>query len=461
MQQRRRGYMEFLLPLYIKAAEESPLLASTAATALACFSKTPGRKMLMSEARKMYVSAVALTQKAISDPVEVKSDLTLMAVMLLGLFESFTTNEDTFESCGHHADGAVAIVKHRGKEMLDNPVSLRLFCDVRTQMVIGQVARCKPVEDIFYEFDGWKISPEDDCLGVANRLTIITMRVPALRCTAMRILRGPMNWAIGREIVTLMEDAQRVDRDLAAWSLEVPDSWKYKTLGLCKQTDEPNTAELHPGPIHGYNDIWTARHWNVYRSYRILCQAIILNCLERLIPTSEIASSDVYRRTAATLQKMVDDICASVPYHLGFPAPIYDLEINTSPYNFQDWSKDDYDPPTDNFFRTARYRHAPATGGYFLIWELFVAADVIVIPKTQRDWVVNRLRHIGAKYGLSQATVLARQGLRKLENGRSLSLTDFAPPHDIMWEQTGGVHWREILRHEDEWGVDTWQHPEG
>ncbi|MCJ1250290.1 hypothetical protein MMC30_007516 [Trapelia coarctata] len=441
--------MEFLLPLYINADSDSPLLASTSATALACFSKTPGRKMLMSQARKMYVSAVALTQKAISDPVEVKSDVTLMAVMLLGLFESFTANEDTSESWGHHTDGAVAIVKHRGKEMLSNPVSAKLFCDVRTQMIIGQVARCKPVEQIFYEFNDWKILPEDDCLGFANRLTIITMQVPALRATAIRILRGPMNWTIAREIVTLKEDAERVDRELAAWSLEVPDLWKFRELDRFERTDDPNTAEFHPGPIHCYNDIWTARKWNIYRSYRILCQAIILNCLERLIPTSTIASTDEYRRTAAISRSMVDDICASVPFHLGFPAPMYDIEYKASPNNLKDYSRDDHDLPKNKYFHTARYKDAQALGGYYLIWELLVAANVIIIDGAQRDWIMNRLRHIGAKYGLNQATMLAAQRLQRLGDNRSVSLVDFAPPHDAVWEHTGGRHWREFLSHEE------------
>lgn len=453
--------MEYLLPLYVNAADESPLLASTAATAMACFSQTPGRTMLMCEARKMYVSAVALTQKAISDPVEVKSDLTLMAVMLLGLFESFMASEDTFESWGHHANGAVAIVKLRGKEMLNNPVSAKLFWDVRTQMVIGQVARCKPVEDIFYEFDGWKYLPEDDCFGVANRLTIVTMQVPAMREVAMRILRGPMDWAIAREIVTLMEDAQRVDRELAAWSLDVPDLWRFKRLGLCKPMDDPITAQVYPGSIHGYQDIWTARHWNIYRSYRILCQAIILNCLERLIPATKIASTDEYRRTATISQNMVDDICASVPFHLGFPALTYDMKDDTSSDNSRDHSRDDNDLPRAKLFQPARFKDAQATGGYSLFWELFVAANVVVIPEAQRTWIMNRIRYIGAKYGLTQATVLASQGLQRLQGARSASFVDFAPLRDGWWEQTGGVHWRRFLDHEDGWVVDMWQGPQG
>jgi len=441
--------MELLLPLYINADSDSPLLPSTSATALACFSTTPGRKMLMSQARRMYVSAVTLTQKAISDPVEVRSDVTLMAVMLLGLFESFTANEDTFESWCRHIDGAVAIVKHRGKEMLSNPVSARLFCNVRTQMIMGQVTRCKPVEQIFYEFNDWKFSPQDDCLNFPNRLAIITMQVPALRATAMKILRGPMKWTIARKIVTLIDDAVRVDRELAAWALEVPDSWKFKELGRCERMEDPNTAEVYPGPAHCYDDIWTARKWNIYRSYRILCQAIVLNCLERLIPPSQIASTDEYRRAAAISQSMVDDICASVPFHLGFPAPMYDLDDEASSENFKGYSRDDHDLPRTKGFRTARYKDAQAVGGYYLIWELYVAANVTVIPETQRDWIVTRLRHIGSKYGLNQATVLARHALQKLDNGRSVTLVDFAPPQDAAWEHTGGRNWRQFLTREE------------
>ena len=80
-----RGYLEYLLPVYFDAAPQSPLFAALSATALAAFSNRPGRKTLMYNAQKMYLTAVALIQKAVADPIEAKMDTTIVSVLLLGI----------------------------------------------------------------------------------------------------------------------------------------------------------------------------------------------------------------------------------------------------------------------------------------------------------------------------------------------------------------------------------------
>ena len=83
-----RGYLEYLLPAYFTADPRSPLFAALSATALATFSKRPGRKTLMYNAQKTYLIAVALIQKAVADPIEAKMDTTIVSVLLLGMLSS-------------------------------------------------------------------------------------------------------------------------------------------------------------------------------------------------------------------------------------------------------------------------------------------------------------------------------------------------------------------------------------
>lgn len=60
-----------------------------------------------------------------------------MPLRLLNLTpdQSITATPETLPQWGLHTDGAVALIKMRGKEQLENDQSRRLFLAVRTQMV--------------------------------------------------------------------------------------------------------------------------------------------------------------------------------------------------------------------------------------------------------------------------------------------------------------------------------------
>ena len=446
-----RGYLEYLRPLYIDAKPSSPLFSATTAAALAVFSSKPGRKPLLNDARIMYGKAVQLMKEAIADPVEVGSDLTLMSVMLCGLFETITGDESSLPSFGQHTDGAVALVKLRGREMLNSPISKKLFSAVRAQMVITQTIRCQSIVPLGDSIDNWQIPRTNYWESVANNLTTKTMQVPSLRASAARLLRGPMTMQLARDILDLIKEAKRIDGEIAAWSLDAPELLRYKIIGTSEEMgyvgySERGTSEIYPGPVHAYSDLMIAVNWNSYRSSRVFCQTIILNCIERLVPPWERTITVDYRTTTRILQNLADEICASVPYHLGYPQAVYDYQNLMSSYRNQDnYSRDDSDRPRYTADPRAHTNNATAIGGYLLVWHLYVASSVVTIPDSQRRWITNRLIHIGERYGLSQAKVLASLGTKSSSSGRNGSITDFAPPRDLKWERTGGQHWRELL----------------
>lgn len=80
-----RGHLEYLLPLYTKAGAESPLRLATSSVALTIAGgQKDGAKAL---GREFFGKALKRTSIAIRDPVDSFKDETLMAVLLLGLFE--------------------------------------------------------------------------------------------------------------------------------------------------------------------------------------------------------------------------------------------------------------------------------------------------------------------------------------------------------------------------------------
>ena len=83
----RRGYLEYLLPLYTSARHDSPLSLATSALSLIVFSGPPAHRPMMPFAQKVFGDSMALTRKALQHPVDSKNDQTLMAVLLLSMAE--------------------------------------------------------------------------------------------------------------------------------------------------------------------------------------------------------------------------------------------------------------------------------------------------------------------------------------------------------------------------------------
>ncbi|MCJ1400211.1 hypothetical protein MMC11_003415 [Xylographa trunciseda] len=396
-----------------------------------------------------------MIQKSVADPVEAKRDTTIVSVLLLGLFEAVACTEENLPTWGQHIDGAIALIKYRGDDLFKTPLGARIFYWVRAQMVENQITRCQPIQKLDGIAGGWKGPIESLEGGAMSVLVVLSMQIPTLRATAKELLqRRPMNMDTASEVVDLMHEAQRVDRETAAWTFKIPDEWKYTTVGMIQDMENPATAQFYPGPMHGYHDLWGANIWNNYRSNRIFCHMIILNCLERLIPSWERVYTTEYQSTITTLQTLVNDVCSSVPFHLGFPDSVYQVTGSGLPNNGQTLAMDDLELPVHRPDLRTRSKNVVSMGGFFLTWQLFVAFNVVAIPEAQRIWLNNRLRYIGDVCGINQAAILADQGLqslaigRSLERARGLSICDFAPPRDPEWERTGGLMWRQLLRQE-------------
>ena len=102
----RRGYLEYLLPLYTSAKHDSPLSLATSALALLIFGLRPTHRPVLASALKIYGDALASIRQALCDTTESKSDQTLMAVLLVGMAEvslTFLKSSKGSESFGEHS----------------------------------------------------------------------------------------------------------------------------------------------------------------------------------------------------------------------------------------------------------------------------------------------------------------------------------------------------------------------
>ncbi len=131
-----RGYLEFIIPL-IRAKDPDPhFKLAFEACALASFGNRVGDgSQLEDEALGKYTKALKMVVKAICDPVLSKRDSTVVAVLLLGLFESISSRHIGLLAWKSHTEGAIKLVQDRGPEQLQTKQGKDIFVSVRTQYV--------------------------------------------------------------------------------------------------------------------------------------------------------------------------------------------------------------------------------------------------------------------------------------------------------------------------------------
>lgn len=80
----------------------SPLSASIISVGMAGLSNTKKAPRIMIEARRQYVMALNMTNKALRDPSQARTDSTLAAVVLLGMFEVSASQRERFQVSNYH-----------------------------------------------------------------------------------------------------------------------------------------------------------------------------------------------------------------------------------------------------------------------------------------------------------------------------------------------------------------------
>ena len=145
-------YLEYLQPLYFAASSNSALSVATSVIGLLALAAHRNQAVAIQRAAlAQYLSAVHHVQSSMVDPELVKSDATLMSVLLVSLAEVIAQVPICLYNHAHeqcypvismstslyrkHLDGAVALLSLRGSEQLQDCRSTKLFEATRAQMV--------------------------------------------------------------------------------------------------------------------------------------------------------------------------------------------------------------------------------------------------------------------------------------------------------------------------------------
>jgi hypothetical protein len=367
---------DFLKPFYHPTDSPDHLTLAIDAVSLAYLSHQLYSDTALVAARQRYVAALRMTNKALQCPKVAAKNTTLLATLLLDLFEKITNNEPRIiQSWTGHVKGALALVELRGLDQFHDPNALRVLVRLSTNLLINCVATSNPVPKELKDLRAYagKLLDTDD---------------PKWRLMDLMVKYTDLQAEISESHLSVALAVQRsleLDRQYEALFLDVPPAWQYETT----ITDIASERILE----HRF-DTYSARHitqtWNVLRLIRILLNEFVLN------NHFEARATDILAQiTTKNIEKLGRDICASVSQYVDcLGAARNKLASSIS-------EPDHSHSPNQNF------------DCYTLIFPLYVAAHSKCMPIDLKTWVIKELHHIGSHFSIRNAELVARM----LEDG--------------------------------------------
>lgn len=379
-----RGHLDHLSDLYESDSIDDNLVAAVHAVGLAGYSHSAKAPHLMNQARAQYARSLKLTNTALQSPTDVKKDSTLLAILILGIFETITgRNQKSMKAWAQHIHGAAAVIKLRGPEAIKSRGGIRLLAQVTSSLIISCIQRDIPIPKYILEMTeaAQHNMKNIDPSWVAQRIMIDFTIFNAKFCAGQ--YTDPLE---------AINDAEALNERFLAFSKTIPKGWEYVTV---QTQDYPDI--VFDGYYHVYFDHWVAQIWNAIRELRILLNEIIRDILQKgfasgtpCLPSPKYAEK--FQTCTKVMYELQADILASVPQHVGFG-----------------W----HNPPIQpwNSFQTdglgVGIPMVKFSGGYFLVWPLFLVGNLRLATPEVRAFCGKNLRYIGTHMGIELANLLA------------------------------------------------------
>jgi hypothetical protein len=388
---------DFLQTLCSPTSKDEHLTTSMDAVALAYLNYQRHAPDAQSDARRSYVAALRLMNKAIEDPELVKKDSTMLAILLLDLYEKITNKEPYYEGAwAAHLQGALTLVKVRGDQQFDDPIAVRMLVRVTTNEIISCVASHRPVSE--------------EILALrANIASHSATPDPKLRESDLMIEFARLRHEIedgdmpdGDAIASIIE----LDGRFLALSLNVQSTWQFRTVQVEEKSSHHWESYHH---VYPYEQI--AQMWNVLRITRILLNELILSRYSdvREVRSPSSKTPSLRQQATETIENMASDICATIPQYIGdlsstgFPnlvttrARTHTLASGTAK------SKENFVPAKQTTSPNPTH-HLPC---YRLIFPLYVAAQSCAAPPALRPWAIEQLRFMAEYHAIENAARVA------------------------------------------------------
>ncbi|KAI9154868.1 hypothetical protein HJFPF1_07427 [Paramyrothecium foliicola] len=207
----------------------------------------------------------------------------------------------------------------------------------------------------------------------------------------------------GTKVEELLHCATRIDEELLDWADTVDANWLYTVAVNIDQTSNSNYT---PHELHRYPSFYIARVWNCYRVSRLIVQSILLRANSWLCASRKLDKGYHDLEASNWLSiKLVNDICASVPFLLGHN--LSKIKLTSTRNGGTRGMRSEHE---------IKRKEQAATGRFSLIWPLRVACGSSSVPKAQKDWIRLQLKLL-AECGEARAHLAGLTESRILQGG--------------------------------------------
>jgi hypothetical protein len=205
--------------------------------------------------------------------------------------------------------------------------------------------------------------------------------------------RTPENF---QKVLDFIKRAQALEQDFHVWNDSIPEGWRPRTVAWVDQIPggEIAKAEVCPGKVDMYDDVWLASTWNHSRVARLFISGSIVRCAAWISSPVDYRTTPEYAQSVRLCVDIITDIIASIPYQLGWRMG----------------SNGALTAVGDNMSGLAVseiFSSPKAIGGAFCMWPLMAVKNSDYSSDSQRNWATGRLLWIANNLGLKHAKVLS------------------------------------------------------
>ncbi|KAM0278855.1 hypothetical protein ACHAQH_004933 [Verticillium albo-atrum] len=388
-----RGYYPWIPKFMSKARPAKVLVLAFKATSLASIATQHDKVFVgnaLCAAQRHYLEAVRTMNEAIQDPILAKSDETLAAVLLLGLYETLiTSSRGSIREYINHMKGAAMMVKLRGEEGLATKEGEAMFNTTRNQ-VLG--FSCLPCAPEISEFT-WLL--RNSCAQDKD-IAALNIASSAVRQDIDRVVRKARESCLGKrdprtaqKVLAILHRARAIEsRYRRLNDTHVPPQWACPVAEwvVSRPDADLDTCATAPGPVYGFETISIGViHLMTFVSHLMLTTSI-LRCAAWLAgPESDWRAGDEYKDMAATAGRRIADMVALAPY-------------------FCSWNGRDH--TMANFPCGAEAKAGDPlkrVAGQIVLWPLFAASGSDFATEGERRFLRGRLRYLADVAGITQA----------------------------------------------------------
>ena len=242
---------------------------------------------------------------------------------------------------------------------------------------------------------------------------------------------------------SILQSSRALDRALLEWRQTLPPTWEIRTNPSAEEQEAlfQNPASAHSATWLGSLAIYPTKIisdlFNQFRMHRIIVQTIIIRVASRLATVDQDRDKETSNETVEILHmeedarraslELVDEICASIPFHLGSMAPTFTTNEVTSQVSFVKSAQVHHfqcAPTALNILSAHDHpQFLPDTsspggvrvpfigdkmGSFMLLQALIVAASVPGIPGLQRSWMLQKALEACERTGVDKRMIESR-----------------------------------------------------